>query len=87
MHGARSGHFGSPDSGGSVGYCSFARDSVPSNIRCIHSEVSVGPFLMTASVVYRSEFLPTDPEVANLISGAVRVSEKYWVWNGAHSAS
>jgi hypothetical protein len=41
----------------------------------------------TASVVYWSEFLGTDPEVLGSIPGATRFSEKQWVWNGVHSPS
>jgi hypothetical protein len=41
----------------------------------------------TASVVWWSEFLNTDPEVAGSIPGETKFSEKYWVWNGVHSAS
>jgi hypothetical protein len=41
----------------------------------------------TASVVEWSEFLATDPEVLDSILGASRFSEKWWVWNGVHSAS
>jgi hypothetical protein len=35
----------------------------------------------------KSEFLATDPEVPGSIPGATRFSEKWWVWNGVHSAS
>jgi hypothetical protein len=41
----------------------------------------------TASVIYRSDVLTTDPEVPGSIPGATRFSEKWWVWNGVHSAS
>jgi hypothetical protein len=41
----------------------------------------------TASVVYWSEFLATNPEVLGSIPGASRFSEKQWVCNGVHSAS
>jgi hypothetical protein len=41
----------------------------------------------TASVVWWSEFLATDPEVLGSIPGASRFSEKQWVWNGVHPAS
>jgi hypothetical protein len=34
-----------------------------------------------------SEFLVTDPEVPDSIPDDTRFSEKYWVWNGVHSAS
>jgi hypothetical protein len=44
-------------------------------------------FQFTASVVYWSEFLATDPEVLGSITGASRFSEKQRVWNGVHSAS
>jgi hypothetical protein len=47
----------------------------------------MSPEIMTASVVYRSEFLATDPEVSGSIPGATKFSEKYWVWNVVHSAS
>jgi hypothetical protein len=43
--------------------------------------------LETASVVYWSEFLATDPEVPGPIPGPTIFSEKQGVWNGAHSAS
>jgi hypothetical protein len=38
-------------------------------------------------VVYRLEFLETDPEVSGSIPGATIVSEKQWVWIRVHSAS
>jgi hypothetical protein len=41
----------------------------------------------TSSVVQWSEFLATDPENPGSIPDATRFSEKYWVWNGVHSAS
>jgi hypothetical protein len=43
--------------------------------------------LKTASMVYWSEFLAADPEILASIPGATSFSEKYWVWNGVHSAS
>jgi hypothetical protein len=42
---------------------------------------------MTASVVFWSEFLATDPKVPGSIPGASRFSERQWVWNGVHSVS
>jgi hypothetical protein len=42
---------------------------------------------LTASVVYWSEFLATDPQVSDSIPGASRFSEKQRVWKGVHSAS
>jgi hypothetical protein len=33
------------------------------------------------------EFLVTDTEVPGSIHGAIRFSEKWWVWNRVHSAS
>jgi hypothetical protein len=42
---------------------------------------------VTASVVYCSQFLATDPEVLGWIPGATLFSEEYLVWNGVHSAS
>jgi hypothetical protein len=36
-------------------------------------------------VVWWSDFLAADPEVAVSIPGAARFSEYQWVWNGAHS--
>jgi hypothetical protein len=41
----------------------------------------------TASVIWWSEFLATDPEVPGSFLGAIRFSEKYLAWNGVHSAS
>jgi hypothetical protein len=41
----------------------------------------------TASVVWCSEFLATDPEVLGSIHGAPRFSERQRLWNGIHSAS
>jgi hypothetical protein len=32
-------------------------------------------------------YIHTDPEVPGSIPGATKFSEKYWVWNGVHSAS
>jgi hypothetical protein len=40
----------------------------------------------TASVVYWSEFLATDPGVPGSIPGTTKKKE-LWVWNGVHSAS
>jgi hypothetical protein len=45
------------------------------------------PLGLTASVVYWSEFLATDPEVPGSILSASRFSAKQRVWNGVHSAS
>jgi hypothetical protein len=42
---------------------------------------------MIKSKVYWSEFLSTDLEVPGSIPSATRFSEKYWIWNGVHSAS
>jgi hypothetical protein len=36
--------------------------------------------------LYRSEFLVANPEVPGSISGATRLSESQWIWNGVHSA-
>jgi hypothetical protein len=52
-----------------------------------HSVLYVFTFLTipsTASEVWWSEFLGTDP---GSVPGATRFSEKQWVWNGVHSAS
>jgi hypothetical protein len=43
--------------------------------------------MTTASVVYRSEFLATDPEIPGSIPDVTTFSEKQWVWNGVLSAS
>jgi hypothetical protein len=46
------------------------------------------PFTLrkTSSMVQWSEFLATYPKVPGSIPGATRFSEKWWVWNGVHSA-
>jgi hypothetical protein len=41
----------------------------------------------TASMVYWSEFLATDPEVPGSILGGTGFFEKSWVLNAVHSAS
>jgi hypothetical protein len=41
----------------------------------------------TASVICRSGFLPTDPEVPSSIPGAIRFNVKQWIWNSVYSAS
>jgi hypothetical protein len=51
------------------------------------SEYRLTDVTATTSVVLRSEFLPTKPEVSSSIPGATRFSEQYWAWNGVHSAS
>jgi hypothetical protein len=43
--------------------------------------------VLTAFVVWWSEFLATDLEVVGSIPGASRFSEKQRVWNGVYSAS
>jgi hypothetical protein len=40
----------------------------------------------SVSVVQCPEFLATDPEVLVSIPGAIRFSEKQWVWNWVYSA-
>jgi hypothetical protein len=51
-----------------------------------HVELAIANFL-TASVVYWSEFLATDPEDPGSIRANTRFSEKQCVWNEVHSAS
>jgi hypothetical protein len=41
----------------------------------------------TISTLGPSELLATDPEVPGSIPGATKFSEKYWLYNGVHSAS
>jgi hypothetical protein len=41
----------------------------------------------TASVVECRDFLATDAEVLASITGATRLFEKQWVWNGVYSSS
>jgi hypothetical protein len=54
---------------------------------CAYVETNCGGLFETASVVYWSEFLATDPEVLGSIPGDSRFFEKQWVWNGVHLAS
>jgi hypothetical protein len=42
---------------------------------------------MTASVIWWSEFLGTDPEVPGSIPGHYKKEKAMGVWNGVHSAS
>jgi hypothetical protein len=49
-------------------------------------EVNLQVHYENASVVHWLEYLVTDPEVPAPIPGATRVYEKYWAWNGVHSA-
>jgi hypothetical protein len=43
--------------------------------------------LSTASVVWWSKFLATDPKVPGSIPGSTRFSKMLWTWNGVYSAS
>jgi hypothetical protein len=43
--------------------------------------------MMTASVVWWSEFLATDPEAWVRFPALPEKKKKKWVWNGVHSAS
>jgi hypothetical protein len=39
----------------------------------------------TASAVWQSEFLASNPEIPGSTPGDTRFSEWQWVWNGVHS--
>jgi hypothetical protein len=54
---------------------------------CIKINLTLFLIKETASVVLWVGFLATDSEVPDFIPGTAKFSEKYWVWNGVHSAS
>jgi hypothetical protein len=53
---------------------------------CFYIKLYFFTYAIDRLCVLWSEFLATDPEVSGSIPGAVRFSEKQWVWNGVHSA-
>jgi hypothetical protein len=52
----------------------------------VYLEIPTMDKVLTASVVWWSEFLAADPEVSGRITGATRFSVQQLVWNGVHSA-